>query len=87
MRHSRSIIAATSIATFLAVPALGQQRPNSRPDRSQRQEQRQRLEEGALKVGQLAPTFDLKSLDGKTSFSLAEFRDERPVILFFGSYT
>ncbi len=87
MRHLRLTVAAACVVTFLAAPSLAQERSGSRPDRSQRQQQRQRLEEGALKVGQMAPTFELKSLDGKTSFSLSEYRDERPVILFFGSYT
>ena len=38
-------------------------------------------------VGELAPTFVLKSLDGKSKFDLRDFRDEQPVVLFFGSYT
>lgn len=41
----------------------------------------------SLKVGQLAPTFTLKSLDGKQSFSLRDQRTKKPVVLFFGSYT
>ena len=35
----------------------------------------------------MAPTFTLNSLDGKQTFTLKEFRGEKPVILFFGSYT
>ena len=34
-----------------------------------------------------APTFDLKSLETNEEFNLAEYRGERPVLLFFGSYT
>ncbi len=41
----------------------------------------------SLKVGQTAPTFELKSLDGKSATDLASFKGKRPVILFFGSYT
>ncbi len=41
----------------------------------------------ALRVGQLAPTFVLQSFDGKETYHLAAMRDQRPVILFFGSYT
>jgi len=41
----------------------------------------------ALKVGQNAPLFSLKSLDGKQETDLKSFRGEKPVILFFGSYT
>lgn len=90
MRHFSSHFTAACIVTLLiAGPALAQGRGDGgRQGRNQRQQDRQqRLEEGALKVGQMAPTFELKALDGKTSFSLTEFRDERPVILFFGSYT
>ncbi len=43
--------------------------------------------DAAPKVGDLAPTFTLKSSDGKRETSLASFRGKRPVILFFGSYT
>lgn len=41
----------------------------------------------ALKVGQNAPLFTLKSLDGKQETDLKSFRGGKPVILFFGSYT
>ncbi len=41
----------------------------------------------ALKVGQEAPEFTLKSLDGESETELSSFRDEKPVVLFFGSYT
>ncbi len=40
-----------------------------------------------LKVGQMAPTFKLKSLDGKEEMDLAAFKGKKPVVLFFGSYT
>ena len=43
--------------------------------------------DSAPKVGQEAPTFKLKSLDGKKEMDLAAFRGKRPVVLFFGSYT
>lgn len=48
---------------------------------------RQRAEEGALKVGDEAPVFTLKSLDGESETSLADFQGEKPVVLIFGSYT
>jgi len=38
-------------------------------------------------VGEEAPTFTLKSLDGKETFELEKARAKKPVILFFGSYT
>jgi len=39
------------------------------------------------KVGEAAPTFVLQSLDGKSKTDLAAFRGDRPVVLFFGSYS
>ena len=59
-----------------------QQRPARRGRRGQRGP-----EEGALKVGDEAPTFKLKSLDGESETDLAEFKGEKPVVLIFGSYT
>ncbi len=44
-------------------------------------------DDGAPKAGQVAPTFSLKSRDGKDDFDLASFNGKRPVVLFFGSYT
>jgi len=40
-----------------------------------------------LKVGDVAPTFKLKSLDNKEETDLASFKGRTPVVLFFGSYT
>jgi len=44
-------------------------------------------DDDAPKVGQMAPAFKLKSLDGKSDTELASFKGKRPVVLFFGSYT
>ncbi len=41
----------------------------------------------ALKVGDEAPVFKLKSLDGESEFDLADYRGKKPVVLIFGSYT
>lgn len=41
----------------------------------------------ALKKAQMAPDFELKSLDGKSTTKLSSFRGKKPVVLFFGSYT
>jgi len=43
--------------------------------------------DNAPKVGEIAPTFKLKSLDGKIETDLASFKNIKPVVLFFGSYT
>ncbi len=39
------------------------------------------------KKGRLAPPFILKSPDGREETDLTSFRGQRPVVLFFGSYT
>ncbi len=41
----------------------------------------------APKVGEMAPTFILESLDRKSKTDLASYRGKKPVVLFFGSYT
>ena len=85
MRTVRIVMLAGLTAALIAGAATAQQGRN-RQGRQGQGRQRQ-LEEGALKIGQYAPTFDLKSLDGKDTFGLKGFRGEKPVILFFGSYT
>lgn len=39
------------------------------------------------KVGELAPDFELSDVTGTKSVRLADFRDKRPVVLLFGSFT
>ena len=61
-----------------------------RPDGKNRKGKRrggQRRPDNAPRAGELAPTFVLKSLDGKSETDLASFRNKKPVVLFFGSYT
>ncbi len=41
----------------------------------------------APKVGDLAPDFELQDPGGETAVRLSDFRDQRPVVLVFGSYT
>jgi hypothetical protein len=74
------------VALFLLVATSAQ----AQQDRRARQGQRQgmmEMEPGALRVGDVAPTFTLKSLDGESETALASFRGEKPVVLLFGSYT
>ena len=40
-----------------------------------------------IKVGDTAPDFRLKSLDGKQTVELSSFKGDKPVVLIFGSYT
>jgi len=46
-----------------------------------------RTRAGTLAVGDLAPDFELPTADGGRRVRLSEFRDQRPVVLIFGSYT
>jgi hypothetical protein len=46
-----------------------------------------RARAGTLAVGDLAPDFELPTADGGRRVRLSEFRDQRPVVLIFGSYT
>jgi len=51
------------------------------------QPEQRRSADAPLKVGDEAPLFTLKSLDGEEEFTLADLRGTKPVIIFFGSYT
>ena len=44
-------------------------------------------DDGAPKVGDKAPLFKLKTLEGNEVVDLAEVIKTKPVVLFFGSYT
>jgi peroxiredoxin len=65
--------AAPLLLALCALPAFGQNR--------------QDLREGPLKVGDTAPDFALKTLDGKSTVKLSALRGKMPVALVFGSYT
>jgi hypothetical protein len=43
--------------------------------------------QGTLKVGDLAPDFELTVRGGEQKVRLSSFRGRRPVALVFGSYT
>jgi hypothetical protein len=90
----RSLLVAL-MATMLVLdirPTYGLQEgtPPSREQKDQRKKargkQRQR-QDTAPKVGDLAPDFSLKSLDGESTTELSAFRNNKPVVLIFGSYT
>ena len=42
---------------------------------------------GATRVGEMAPDFELTTVDRKGQVRLASFRGTQPVVLVFGSYT
>ncbi len=44
-------------------------------------------DDGSLQVGDMAPDFALGTADGESTVSLSSFRDQRPVVLLFGSYS
>ena len=46
-----------------------------------------RTRAGPLAVGDVAPDFELPTLDGSARVRLSSFRGKRPVVLVFGSYT
>lgn len=81
-----------SLLMMVAIPLVGCSTPGSRklaqtdrggPARGQRPR-----DVGALKVGDTAPLFTLKRLDDQSqTVNLASSRGDRPVVLYFGSYT
>jgi len=48
---------------------------------------RQSQETGGPNLGQEAPDFTLRTLDGEGTVKLSDFRGKKPVVLVFGSYT
>jgi len=66
-----SLIAAAACAQVPTVP-----KPGQLGDRT-----------GKLKVGDMAPDFDLKVMHKEAQVALSNFRNHRPVALVFGSYT
>ena len=42
---------------------------------------------GALRVGEVAPDFSLKTMDYSADVRLSSFRGQKPVVLIFGSHT
>jgi hypothetical protein len=46
-----------------------------------------RARAGSLNAGDIAPDFDLQTVDRKARVRLSAFRGVKPVVLIFGSYT
>jgi len=42
---------------------------------------------GTARIGEMAPDFDLPTIDRKSRVVLSSFRGKQPVVLVFGSYT
>ncbi len=80
------------LAVFLAVASLTgckySDTARSRQAERDRGRARRDRDDGGLKVGDEAPVFKLKMLDDDTmEVDMAGFRETKPVVLFFGSYT
>jgi len=73
---------------FGATSSVGADANPFNGDKTKKKQRKGRSGRGkAPRVGDAAPTFKLKMLDGKKQVDLKSFRGKRPVILFFGSYT
>ena len=59
----------------------------STPNEDAQQDAQSRNRHSAPKITESAPMFKLASLDGKRKVDLAGYRGDKPVLLFFGSYT
>ena len=70
-----------------AIQKLMSNPPQAKQDTKPDKKPPTRRKRGNLKVGDVAPGFKLKSLDGKSETDLASFKGKKPVVLIFGSYT
>ena len=80
-------ITMAALALAVTVPAgLGQPEEETRRGRRRAWAAAHEEDKGP-KPGEAAPSVKLQSLDDETTVDLASFKDKRPVVLFFGSYT
>ena len=75
-----------TLCVLFVASDLSAQRREGRGGR-RRGGRRMMRDDNAPKAGAKAPAFTLKSLDGKSEFSLESAKGKKPVLLFFGSYT
>ena len=81
MKRIVFLIALSLVLAMIAVSVFAEQ-GNAKRTRRPRMENKNQLE-----IGDMAPTFKLKSLDGKEETELEKFRGKKPVVLLFGSYS
>ena len=91
------LLALTFLATCCVTESFAQQKKDRQEEARQDDGKKQRGRRGrrgrrnrpddAPRVGDMAPVFTLKSLDGESETDLESFRGDKPVVLFFGSYT
>lgn len=75
MNRGLLVVFAILLAMLTSLPSFAQRGPQDRP------------REGNLKLGDVAPDFNLKRLDEKGTVKLSSFKGKQPVVLIFGSYT
>ena len=82
-------LSAVALTVVFAATAMAQSRPNGqRPgQRPGGQRPGGRRPADKLKVGDEAPDFTLKTMDGKGEETLSAYAGKKPVALVFGSYT
>ena len=73
---------APALAILFVSPIFAEQRQRSGRDRGSRREAADQVKEG-----QVAPDFQLETVDGKRKVRLSSFKKKKPVALIFGSYT
>ena len=61
--------------------------PDTLKDRSDATTWQKKYDPLAPKVGDLAPDFELRDVNGTNPVRLASFRGQKPVALIFGSFT
>lgn len=79
--------AAARLILLLALLVACESSMLAEPGTRKKREPRPERVPDKLKQGDVAPDFELKSVDGKRQVQLSSFRGERPVALIFGSYT
>jgi len=82
MNIFKKLIFILLVHMLITIPVFSEQNPK----RVKRINQRDK-DDNAPKAGEMAPVFTVTSLDGETEFNLLDFRGDKPVVLFFGSYT
>ncbi|MGI9517153.1 MAG: hypothetical protein ACR2NP_08915 [Pirellulaceae bacterium] len=91
------LLALAFLATCCVTESFAQQKKEKQEEAKQDEGKQRRGRRGrrgrrsrpdnAPKVGDVAPVFTLNSLDGESETDIASFQGDRPVVLFFGSYT
>ena len=89
MLHRRSSVALGIIGLLVLLTALPgcASSKEKRMSRGMGEIPEKYKNDGAPQVGDVAYLFKLKTVDGEKEVDLASFKGNRPVAIFFGSYT